>query len=246
MKRSGGALKMRKNDKKTGIIFILALVLFACGCAMCFMGKVSAATATYGAAVLCMIFVFLGQFESFKGLGIEAKLRIKDKTPGEKDEEITTDLRSEEPEPKTPPTAEWKTYAVDIEKKAVEYIVKDYSARGLSPWGFYKQKIIALNDLRISVDGFIRLKEKDVLIEVKVSKTGHPPFKFLEDSLGAYLEKMRKYKQVMRRDACLEFVLVGDFQEEYKRRILSWFNALSSSFGENEVRIRILSNRDVE
>jgi hypothetical protein len=55
-------------------IFITALVLFASGIGFGFLDKVSASVATYAAAVLGLVFVFLPEFKKFKGLGIEAEL----------------------------------------------------------------------------------------------------------------------------------------------------------------------------
>lgn len=59
------------------VIFITALILFAFGVLLGFEDKVTAATATYGAAVLSLIFSFLPKFKKFKGLGIEAELLDK-------------------------------------------------------------------------------------------------------------------------------------------------------------------------
>lgn len=59
------------------IIFIVAILLFVSGVGLGFMDKVGAATATYTAAVLSLIFAFLPEFKKFKGLGIEAELLDK-------------------------------------------------------------------------------------------------------------------------------------------------------------------------
>lgn len=58
-------------------IFIVALLLFASGVGLGFMDKVGAASATYTAAALSLIFAFLPEFKKFKGLGIEAELLDK-------------------------------------------------------------------------------------------------------------------------------------------------------------------------
>jgi len=59
------------------IIFTVAILLFVSGVGLGFMDKVGAATATYTAAVLSLIFAFLPEFKKFKGLGIEAELLDK-------------------------------------------------------------------------------------------------------------------------------------------------------------------------
>lgn len=58
-------------------IFIVAIFLFVSGVWLGYMDKATAATATYGAAVLSLIFAFLPEFKKFKGLGIEAELLDK-------------------------------------------------------------------------------------------------------------------------------------------------------------------------
>ena len=59
------------------VIFTLAIILFASGVGLGFMEKVGAATtATYTAAVLCLIFTFLPEFKKFKRLGIEAERSV--------------------------------------------------------------------------------------------------------------------------------------------------------------------------
>ena len=52
----------------------LSALLFALGAYLAFNEKVAASTATYGAAVICLIFTFLSRFKRFKGFGIEAEL----------------------------------------------------------------------------------------------------------------------------------------------------------------------------
>ncbi|EGQ9781657.1 TPA: hypothetical protein I7787_21915 [Vibrio vulnificus] len=59
------------------VIFIVAIALFAAGVWLGYLDKAGVATATYGAAVLSLIFAFLPEFKKFKGLGIEAELLDK-------------------------------------------------------------------------------------------------------------------------------------------------------------------------
>jgi len=59
------------------VIFIVAILLFVAGVWLGYMDKAGVATATYGAAVLSLIFAFLPEFKKFKGLGIEAELLDK-------------------------------------------------------------------------------------------------------------------------------------------------------------------------
>lgn len=55
-------------------LFTVALILFGFGIHLSLSDKVTNATATYGAGVICLIFVYLSSFQSFEGLGIKAKL----------------------------------------------------------------------------------------------------------------------------------------------------------------------------
>jgi len=62
---------------KNILIFILAIVLLICGIILSFKRQTGSATVTYAAAILCLIFSSLHNFEWFKGLGIEAKVDKK-------------------------------------------------------------------------------------------------------------------------------------------------------------------------
>jgi len=66
---------MESIDMKINIIFIVSLFLFAFGGVLSYKNKTGSAIATYGAAILCLVFVYLGKFESFEGLGIKAKMK---------------------------------------------------------------------------------------------------------------------------------------------------------------------------
>jgi hypothetical protein len=55
-------------------VFVLAILLFASGVVLGFCDKAQAAGLTYGAAGICLIFVFLSAFKKFKAFGIEAEL----------------------------------------------------------------------------------------------------------------------------------------------------------------------------
>jgi hypothetical protein len=59
------------------VIFITALLLFACGSYLSYLDKVGGSTVTYTAAIFCLIFSFLQEFKKFKGFGVEAELLEK-------------------------------------------------------------------------------------------------------------------------------------------------------------------------
>lgn len=62
---------------KTFILFITTLGLLICGALLSFKGQSGSATATYGVAILCLIFSSLQEFEWFEGFGVKAKLDKK-------------------------------------------------------------------------------------------------------------------------------------------------------------------------
>lgn len=70
---------MKEDGKKNnyGILLFCAIPLLICGVILSFMDKTASATATYGAAIMCLIFLCLNEFEMFEGLGIKAKLNKK-------------------------------------------------------------------------------------------------------------------------------------------------------------------------
>jgi len=58
-------------------LFWVAISLLGCGVVLSFLDKTGGGIATYGAGIFCLVFVFIDKFESFKGLGIQGKLREK-------------------------------------------------------------------------------------------------------------------------------------------------------------------------
>lgn len=67
------ALNLQEDDLRISLL-IASLMLFASGVYLSYLDKTGGATATYAAAVFCLIFVFLTEFRKFKGFGVEAEL----------------------------------------------------------------------------------------------------------------------------------------------------------------------------
>ncbi len=84
----GAAVKWEKNAvveyfSFRNIIFTIAVGLVLSGVRLSFLDLTGSAVATYGAALGCLIFVFLPQFKKFRALGVEAELlgkRIEEAT----------------------------------------------------------------------------------------------------------------------------------------------------------------------
>jgi len=70
-------IKFNFKAAKTFILFITTLGLLICGVMLSFKGQSGSATATYGVAILCLIFTSLQEFEWFEGFGVKAKLDKK-------------------------------------------------------------------------------------------------------------------------------------------------------------------------
>jgi hypothetical protein len=240
---------------------VLSTLLFLFGGILCYQYKIAPAVATYGAAIMCLVFVYLEKIESFEGLGIKVKVRFGDKTAEEKNAEIAEDLEQEEEhhrlqqekiavgEPEQGYSVsfpeDWVKSALFMEEKTVEYVVNEYKKKGYRIREFYKQRNILVGDFKISVDGFIQLKQKDIFVEVKVSRTGHPPVSFLERSLIVYIAKINNYRLIVKKDVELEFVLVGHFEPEYKDKILNWFKGFLLKEKVAGVHFKILNYKDV-
>ncbi len=58
-------------------VFWVAILLFVCGVVLSFLNRTGGSFLTYGAALFCLFFVYLPQFEWFKGFGLQGKLREK-------------------------------------------------------------------------------------------------------------------------------------------------------------------------
>ncbi len=65
---------LRNQDNQRALLWIAAIALFICGVTLSFKDQVGAATVTYAAGIVVLIFSFLARFKRFKGLGVEAEL----------------------------------------------------------------------------------------------------------------------------------------------------------------------------
>ncbi len=65
---------LQNQDNQRALLWMAAMVLFICGVTLSFKDQVGAATVTYAASVIVLIFFFLARFKRFKGLGVEAEL----------------------------------------------------------------------------------------------------------------------------------------------------------------------------
>ncbi|MHB9073854.1 MAG: hypothetical protein ACYC6G_10040 [Desulfobaccales bacterium] len=68
---------LEKSQTLRIIIFCIAIGLFVVGVVLSFLDKIGGVAGAYTTAIICLIFVFLSEFERFKGFGIEAELRKK-------------------------------------------------------------------------------------------------------------------------------------------------------------------------
>lgn len=65
-------------------------------------------------------------------------------------------------------------------------------------------------------DGVLRLQEKDIILALEISRSsGRFPTRLLSDSIGSFLEAVREYKKITRPEACLRFVLIGEFSSSF-------------------------------
>ncbi|MBT4512906.1 MAG: hypothetical protein HOC20_11970 [Chloroflexi bacterium] len=65
-------------------------------------------------------------------------------------------------------------------------------------------------------DGVLRLPDKDVILALEVSRSaGRFPTRLLSDSILGFLDAVREYREITRPEACLRFVLMGEFSADF-------------------------------
>ncbi len=178
--------------------------------------KVTQAASTYGIAMVFLCFAFIDKIKSFKGPGFE----FIAKTAEERQKELADDFEAERSAERVEKQGHPLVIPNDLSSylsatnKAVALIKNKYPDGQLR----IDNKVLLRNRV-ISTDGFIKLEDKDVFIEVKISKLQQPPINFLLQSLKQYLSKIGEYSELAKRQVLLEFVLIGEIDQSVRDKI---------------------------
>lgn len=70
--------------------------------------------------------------------------------------------------------------------------------------------------LDVYLDGVLSLEDKDVILAVELSRSsGNFPSRLLSDSILRFVEIVRQYRNLTKRNVCLRFVLMGAFSKAF-------------------------------
>lgn len=70
--------------------------------------------------------------------------------------------------------------------------------------------------LDVYLDGVLSLEDRDVILAVELSRSsGNFPSRLLSDSILRFVEIVRQYRNLTKRNVCLRFVLMGAFSKAF-------------------------------
>lgn len=97
-----------------------------------------------------------------------------------------------------------------VKKLILEFLEKEYEVP------VYKGVRIVGKHVDLEFDGVMRLPEKDVIFAIEMSRSsGTFPTRLVSDSISSYVAAVKEYRQVTRPEACLRFVLIGNYTHNF-------------------------------
>jgi hypothetical protein len=90
-------------------------------------------------------------------------------------------------------------------------------------------------------DGIMQYDYVDVILEIKTTRRGVFSTMFIKNTIEKLLQKIEDYKEITKRGAALRLVLIGNFTNAYKARLLSKLPDLAQNDKGVEVAIDFYS-----
>ena len=94
-------------------------------------------------------------------------------------------------------------------------------------------------------DGIMQSGDVDIIFEIKTTRRGVFPTSFLSEQIRREVDRVRDYRETTKRNASLRFILVGNFENDYKTNLLSRIPEIVYQTAEVEVTIDFLSFQDI-
>jgi hypothetical protein len=95
-------------------------------------------------------------------------------------------------------------------------------------------------------DGVMQVGDTDIIFELKTTRRGIYPLSFLTETLNKMIFKVEEYKKTTKRNAALRLILVGNFENEFKNKVLTRIPELISNEVGIEITIEFLSFAEIE
>lgn len=110
----------------------------------------------------------------------------------------------------------------------VEEYVFNYLER---KYGKVIERYVRLKDSPIiNFDGILKYDKKMIFFEIKSSRLGHIPIEILKNSITK-LSTVIKQQEYIFNNVELRFILVGDFTDDYKQKVMQLRNDNINSLG---------------
>jgi hypothetical protein len=124
-----------------------------------------------------------------------------------------------------------------------EYTFKFFEKKFKRPIQRYVRVISS--KFRTDFDGILSLGDSDVIFEIKTTRRGIFPTTILKSTIDRLIKLIENYQEATNRNASLRIVLVGDFKESYKARIISQIPELAPQNNKIQFIIDFYSFTDI-
>lgn len=95
-------------------------------------------------------------------------------------------------------------------------------------------------------DGVMQVGDTDIIFELKTTRRGIYPLSFLTETLNKMIFNVEEYKLTTKRNAALRLILVGNFENEFKNKVLTRIPELITNEVGLEITIEFLSFAEIE
>lgn len=122
---------------------------------------------------------------------------------------------------------------------AEEYTLKFLEKKFKKPIQRYV-RILSTNS-RTEFDGIMSLGDSDIIFEIKITRRGIFPNSFLKHTAEIMAKNFEKYKEVTNRNAIMRLILVGDFKESYKTKVILQISEIISQNSNVQITVDFYS-----
>jgi hypothetical protein len=128
------------------------------------------------------------------------------------------------------------------------FLAEEYTLKHLEKkFGRSIQKHVRIiyKNSKSEFDGIMSLNNNDIIFEIKITRRGIFPNGFLKWTMERMVTSLTNYREVTNRNAIMRLILVGNFKESYKNRIILQVSEIVSQNIDAQVTVDFYSFAEI-